>query len=51
MAIPKITKQNIVDALKYIDKNGMSSYHQSVKYELVAEDGKRDCAGRIAGFI
>lgn len=41
MAIPKITKQDIIDALRYIDKNGMSSYHQSVKYELVAEDGKR----------
>ena len=41
MAIPKITKQNILDALKYIDENGMSSYHQSVKYELVTEDGTR----------
>ena len=41
MAIPKITKQDILDALKYIDENGMSSYHQSVKYELVTEDGTR----------
>ncbi len=41
MAIPQITKQDILDALKYIDENGMSSYHQSVKYELVTEDGTR----------
>lgn len=41
MVIPKLTKQDILDALKYIDENGMSSYHQSVKYELVAEDGTR----------
>lgn len=42
MAIPKITKQDIIDALKYIDENGMSSYHQSVKYELVAENGNTE---------
>ena len=41
MAIPQVTKQNILDALKYIDEHGMSSYHESVKYELVSEDGKR----------
>ena len=40
MAIPKISEQNILDALKYIDKNGVPTSHQSVKYELVAEDGK-----------
>ena len=41
MAIPKITKQNILDAMKYIDENGMQSIHRSDKYDLVAEDGKR----------
>ena len=41
MAIPQVTKQNILDALKHIDEHGMSSYHESVKYELVSEDGKR----------
>ena len=41
MAIPKIEKQNIIDALKYIDENGVPSYNQSVKYELVTEDGRR----------
>lgn len=41
MAIPKIVEQNIKEALKYIDENGVPDEHQSVKYELVTEDGKR----------
>lgn len=41
MAIPKITVQNITDALKYINDNGVPFHNQSTKYELVAEDGKR----------
>ena len=41
MAILQITKQDILDALKYIGENGTSSYHQSDKYELAAEDGTR----------
>ena len=41
MAIPKISKQDILEALKYIDENGVPSYNQSVKYSLVTEDGKR----------
>ena len=41
MAIPKIKKQNIIDALKYIDENGVPFHNQSTKYELVTEDGKR----------
>lgn len=41
MAIPKIEKQNIIDALKYIDKNGVPFHNQSTKYELVTEDGKK----------
>lgn len=41
MAIPKIKEQNIIDALKYIDENGVPSHNQSTKYELVTEDGKR----------
>ena len=40
MAIPKITEQNILDALRYIDKNEVPFHHQSVKYVLVTEDGK-----------
>ncbi len=41
MAIPKIKKQNIMDALKYIDENGVPYHNQSTKYELVTEDGKK----------
>ena len=41
MAIPKINKTNISDALKYIDANGIPSQNQSTKYELVTEDGKK----------
>lgn len=36
-----LEKQDIWDALKYIDENGVPDVHQSVKYELVTEDGRR----------
>lgn len=41
MAIPKISKQDIADALKYIDEKGVPFHNQSTKYELVTEDGKK----------
>ena len=41
MAIPKINEKDILEALKYIDENGVPSYNQSVKYSLVTDDGKR----------
>lgn len=41
MAIPKIKVQDIIDALKYIDENGVPFHNQSTKYELVTEDGKK----------
>lgn len=41
MAIPKINVQDIIDALKYIDENGVPFHNQSTKYELVTEDGKK----------
>ena len=41
MAIPKINKQDVIKALEYIAANGVPSYHQSVKYDLVTEDGKK----------
>ena len=41
MAIPKIKIQDIIDALKYIDENGVPFHNQSTKYELVTEDGKK----------
>lgn len=41
MAIQQIKKQDIINALKYIDENGVPFHNQSTKYELVTEDGKR----------
>lgn len=41
MAIPQVKDQDIVEALKYIDENGVPSHNQSMKYELVTENGKR----------
>lgn len=41
MTIPKIKKQDIIDALKYIDENGVPFHNQSTKYEIMTEDGKR----------
>ena len=41
MDIPKISEQNIADALKYIDEKGAPFHNQSTKYELVTEDGKK----------
>jgi 5-methylcytosine-specific restriction protein B len=41
MAIPKLKKQNIIDALKFIDENGVPEHNTSVKYVLVFENGKK----------
>lgn len=41
MALPLVNKQDILKALEYIDDNGIPSHHQSVKYDLVAENGKK----------
>ena len=41
MAIPKLKKQDVIDALKFIDKNGVAEHNTSVKYVLVSEDGKK----------
>ena len=40
MSIPKITKQNILAALKYIDENGVPSANARSKYELISDEGK-----------
>ena len=39
MAIPEITRQNIIDAMKYIEENGVPSHRGIMEYELVTEDG------------
>ena len=41
MAIPKFKKEYIIEAIKYIDENGVPFHNQSTKYELVTDDGKR----------
>ena len=41
MAIPKIKQQNVIDALKYIDQNGVPAQNQSTQYNLVSDDGKK----------
>ncbi len=41
MAIPKLKRQDILDALKFIDENGVPEHNVSVKYLLVSEDGKK----------
>ena len=41
MAIPKLKKQDIIDALNFIDTNGVPGHNTSLKYDLVSEDGKK----------
>ena len=40
MAIPNINQNDILEALKYIDENGVPLHNQRTRYELVREDGK-----------
>lgn len=41
MTIPKLTEQNILDALAHIDKNGVPDHNKSTKYFLCTEGGKK----------
>jgi len=42
MVIPKnITKQDILDAIQYIEKNGIPHHNQSTKYDLIDDSGKK----------
>ena len=41
MAIPKLSEQNILDALKYIDEHGVPNKNKSTIYNLVSNDGKK----------
>ena len=41
MDISELTRQNVIDALKYIDENGVPSRRGGHKYELVTEEGNR----------
>ena len=48
MAIPKLKKQDVIDALKFIDENGVPEHNTSVKYVLVSENGKKYQIGRAS---
>lgn len=41
MAIPKINKQHILEAIEFIDENGVPNRNASTGYVLVTEDGKK----------
>jgi hypothetical protein len=41
MAIPKLKRENILDALKFIDQYGVPNQNMSTKYVLATENGKK----------
>ena len=41
MAIPKLKRQDILNAMKFIDENGVPEQSVSTKYVLVSEDGNK----------
>lgn len=41
MSLPQFQKQDILKALDYIDKNGIPSHNESIKYWLISDSGKK----------
>lgn len=41
MAIPKITRTDVLDALEFINQNGVPDHNTSTKYNLVSDEGKK----------
>ena len=41
MSLPQFQKQDIFKALDYIDKNGVPSHNESIKYSLISDSGKK----------
>lgn len=41
MSLPQFQKQDILKALDYIDKNGVPSHNESIKYSLMSDSGKK----------
>ena len=41
MAIPNITKKDVLDALEFIDQNGVPEHNTSTTYNLISDDGKK----------
>lgn len=40
MAIPKVSQEDILNALQFIDENGVPHHNQSMRYFLLGENGK-----------
>lgn len=40
MAIPKVSREDILNALQFIDENGVPPHNQSMRYFLLGENGK-----------
>ncbi len=41
MSLPQFQKQDILKALDYIDKNGVPSHNESIKYSFISDSGKK----------
>ena len=41
MVFPKVSKESVSQALSIIDRDGVPNQNQSLKYDLVTEDGKK----------
>ena len=41
MSLPQFQKQDILKAFDYIDKNGVPSHNESIKYSLISDSGKK----------
>lgn len=41
MSLPQFQKQDILKALDYINKNGVPSHNESIKYSLISDSGKK----------
>lgn len=41
MAIPEIEARDVINALEYIDENSVPFHNQSMRYELLANNGKK----------
>jgi len=41
MAVPKVTKEKIYEAIRYIDEHGVPAHNMSTKYELIVDGGKK----------
>ena len=40
MAIPKVSREDILSALQFVDENGVPHHNQSMRYFLLGENGK-----------